>query len=90
MLSVPLTGGDATHDQAMQGARPPPIPRTSRVSLRLDAEMLEWFRGQVREHGGGHYQYGRLEARLPQAVQSGQRIRSMQDLMSGADQRDLR
>jgi hypothetical protein len=34
--------------------------------------------------------YGRLEARLPQAVQSGQTIRSIQDLMSGADQRDLR
>ena len=43
-------------DQVTHGALPPPIPRKSRVSLRLDAEVLEWFRGQVCEHGGGHYQ----------------------------------
>jgi hypothetical protein len=44
------------HDQATSGARPPPVPRTSRVSLRLDAEVLEWFRGQARERGSGPYQ----------------------------------
>lgn len=41
-------------DQVTHGALPPPIRRKSRVSLRLDAAVLEWFRGQVREHGGGH------------------------------------
>jgi hypothetical protein len=26
------------------------------VSLRPDAEVLEWFPSQIHEHGGGHYQ----------------------------------
>jgi BrnA antitoxin of type II toxin-antitoxin system len=43
-------------DQATRSALSPPIPLKSRVSLRLDAEVLEWFRGQAREQGGGQYQ----------------------------------
>jgi uncharacterized protein (DUF4415 family) len=42
--------------QATRGAVPRPTPRRSRLSLRPDAEVLEWFRGRVRDHGGGHYQ----------------------------------
>jgi uncharacterized protein (DUF4415 family) len=56
MMSVPPKGGGPIRDQATYGALPPPIPRKSHVTLRLDAEVLEWYRGQIREHGGGHYQ----------------------------------
>ena len=62
------------HDQATSGALPPPIPRKSRVSLRLDAEVLGWVRGQVREHGGDHDPYGRHEAPWWRAVQHESRV----------------
>lgn len=28
----------------------------TRITIRLDDDILEWFRGQVREAGGGNYQ----------------------------------
>jgi hypothetical protein len=51
-------------DQPTRGVVSPLIPRNSRVSLCLDAEVLEWFRSQVREHGGGH-DHTRINAALP-------------------------
>ena len=64
MMSAPPNGSGRMRHQAPRGAVPLPIPRESRVSLRLDAEVLEGLRGQVREHDGGHDPYERLEARL--------------------------
>ena len=33
------------------------VPRgKTRITIRLDDEVLEWFRGQVDEAGGGNYQ----------------------------------
>jgi len=31
-------------------------PGKTRITIRLDADILEWFRRQVREAGGGNYQ----------------------------------
>ena len=42
--------------RATRGAVSPSTPRKSRASLRPDAEVLEWFRGQAREQGGGRCQ----------------------------------
>ena len=34
-----------------------PVPRgKSRITIRIDDEILEWFRGQVNAAGGGNYQ----------------------------------
>ncbi len=34
---------------------PPPTGKT-RITIRLDDDVLEWFRAQVHEAGGGNYQ----------------------------------
>ena len=42
-----------------KGKRGPVIPMPSgkeRITIRLDADMLEWFRQQVNSRGGGNYQ----------------------------------
>lgn len=31
-------------------------PGKTRITIRLDDDILEWFRSQVREAGGGNYQ----------------------------------
>jgi uncharacterized protein (DUF4415 family) len=34
-----------------------PVPKgKTRVTIRLDNDVLEWFREQVRQAGGGNYQ----------------------------------
>ena len=34
-----------------------PLPAgKSRITIRLDNEIIDWFRGQVEEAGGGNYQ----------------------------------
>jgi uncharacterized protein (DUF4415 family) len=34
----------------------PPTAHKPRVTLRLDPEVVAWFRGQALEQGSGHYQ----------------------------------
>jgi len=34
----------------------PPPPGKTRITIRLDDDLLEWFRGQVHSAGGGNYQ----------------------------------
>jgi uncharacterized protein (DUF4415 family) len=31
-------------------------PRKTRITIRLDDDILQWFRDQVHEAGGGNYQ----------------------------------
>jgi uncharacterized protein (DUF4415 family) len=33
-----------------------PPPGKTRITIRLDEDILEWFRGQVHAAGGGNYQ----------------------------------
>jgi uncharacterized protein (DUF4415 family) len=42
--------------QGRRGAVVPAPPGKSRITIRLDEEVLEWFRRQVHEAGGGNYQ----------------------------------
>lgn len=42
-------------DQAKQGAIKSP-PGKTRITIRLDTDVLNWFRSQVHEAGGGNYQ----------------------------------
>jgi uncharacterized protein (DUF4415 family) len=42
--------------KAKRGAVIPPPPGKTRVTIRLDNAVLDWFRKQVDESGGGNYQ----------------------------------
>lgn len=39
-----------------QGAVVKPRPGKTRITIRIDTDVLEWFRQQVHEAGGGSYQ----------------------------------
>jgi uncharacterized protein (DUF4415 family) len=39
-----------------RGAIEPTPPGKTRITIRLDNEILEWFRGEVNAKGGGNYQ----------------------------------
>lgn len=41
---------------ARRGAIDPVSPGKTRITIRLDDDVLEWFRGQVEAAGGGNYQ----------------------------------
>jgi hypothetical protein len=34
----------------------PPDPRKTRITIRIDTKILDWFRQTVNEAGGGNYQ----------------------------------
>ena len=42
--------------RAKQGALVPAAPNKTRIKIRLDNDVLNWFRNQVHEAGGGNYQ----------------------------------
>ena len=42
--------------KAKRGAVVPTPPGRTRVTIRLDNEVLDWFRKQVDKAGGGNYQ----------------------------------
>ena len=42
--------------QGKQGAVVPLSPNKTRITIRLDADVVNWFRGQVHAAGGGSYQ----------------------------------
>jgi uncharacterized protein (DUF4415 family) len=41
---------------AEQGAVTIPSPRKTRITIRIDTDVLDWFRQQVQDAGGGNYQ----------------------------------
>ena len=43
-------------EQAEQGTVVKPSPGKSRITIRIDTDILNWFRHQVHEAGGGSYQ----------------------------------
>ena len=43
-------------DQAGRGAVVKPSPGKTRITIRIDTDVLNWFRSQVHEAGGGNYQ----------------------------------
>lgn len=42
--------------QGERGAVDPAPPGKTRITIRIDNEILDWFRGKVDEQGGGNYQ----------------------------------
>ncbi len=43
-------------DSAEQGAVVRPPRSKTRITIRIDTDVLNWFRQQVHEAGGGNYQ----------------------------------
>ncbi|MEJ2210378.1 MAG: BrnA antitoxin family protein [Anaerolineae bacterium] len=41
---------------AQQGAVTTPAPSKTRITIRIDTDVLNWFRQQVHDAGGGNYQ----------------------------------
>ena len=42
--------------KARRGAVVPVAPGKTRITIRLDSEIIEWFKAQVNDAGGGNYQ----------------------------------
>jgi uncharacterized protein (DUF4415 family) len=42
--------------KARRGAVAPAATGKTRITIRLDADIVEWFKAQVNEAGGGNYQ----------------------------------
>ena len=42
--------------QGKRGAVVPPPPGKTRITIRLDDDIIEWFRQEVHKAGGGNYQ----------------------------------
>ena len=42
--------------KAKRGAVVPPAPGKTRITIRLDTAILDWFRDRVDRAGGGNYQ----------------------------------
>jgi len=43
-------------ENAERGAVVKPSPGKTRITIRIDTDVLNWFRNQVHEAGGGNYQ----------------------------------
>lgn len=43
-------------EKAMQGPVVKPSLGKTRITIRVDADILNWFREQVHKRGGGNYQ----------------------------------
>lgn len=42
--------------KATRGAVVPTSPGKTRITIRLDDDVIDWFRDQVEQAGGGNYQ----------------------------------
>jgi uncharacterized protein (DUF4415 family) len=43
-------------ENAERGAVVQPLPGKTRITIRVDTDVLNWFRNRVHEAGGGSYQ----------------------------------
>jgi uncharacterized protein (DUF4415 family) len=42
--------------EAIRGPVVPPAPGKTRITIRVDSDVLDWFRAKVHAQGGGNYQ----------------------------------
>lgn len=52
----PLTDAQLAAMKPLREVLPRAIPNKTRITIRLDADIVQWFREQVRQAGGGSYQ----------------------------------
>jgi BrnA antitoxin of type II toxin-antitoxin system len=67
------------HDfnKGKRGAVVPPPPGKTRITIRLDNEILEWFRERVESRGGGSYQTMINEALKTHIGQGGEGLEAL-------------
>jgi len=51
-----MSTGGHNFDNAERGAVIKARPDKTRITIRIDTDVLNWFRNQVHESGGGNYQ----------------------------------
>ena len=49
-------GNEYDFSGGKRGPVAPPLPGKTRITIRLDNEILDWFRAEVDRAGGGNYQ----------------------------------
>ena len=56
MKEEPMNESEYDFEGAKQGAVVRQSPGKTRITIRIDTDVLEWFRQQVHDAGGGNYQ----------------------------------
>jgi uncharacterized protein (DUF4415 family) len=51
-----MNGREYDFEGAQQGAVVPPTGNKTRITIRIDTDILDWFRRKVHQAGGGNYQ----------------------------------
>ncbi len=52
----PLTDAQLASMKPLREVLPQAIPNKVRITIRLDADTIRWFKEQVQQAGGGSYQ----------------------------------
>jgi len=52
----PLTDAQLATMKPLREVLPQVVPNKARITIRLDANTIQWFKEQVRQAGGGSYQ----------------------------------
>lgn len=52
----PLTDAQLATMKPLREVLPQAVPNKVRITIRLDADTVQWFKEQVRQAGGGSYQ----------------------------------
>ena len=47
---------DYNFSRAKQATVAPPVKGKTRITIRIDGDVLQWFRTRAHEQGGGNYQ----------------------------------
>lgn len=71
--------------QAKRGAVDPILAGKTCITIRLDDDIIEWFRGQVEQAGGGNYQTA-----MNQALREHIDRHSLEDLLRRVVREELR
>ena len=65
----PLTDEQLTKMKPLSDLLPQTVPNKVRITIRLDADIVKWFKDEVRRAGGGSYQ-ALLNTALRQYIES--------------------
>ncbi|MGE0552552.1 MAG: BrnA antitoxin family protein [Gemmatimonadales bacterium] len=68
-----------------RGAIVPTPPGKTKITIRIDSDVLDWFRAQVHEAGGGNYQ-----TLMNQALRSAMDREPLEKLIRRAVRTELR
>ena len=65
----PLTDEQLAKMKPLEQVLPQAVPNKVRITIRLDADIVKWFKDEVRQAGGGSYQ-SLLNMALRQYIES--------------------